>query len=344
MLYFQHIRPVKILVIQTAFIGDVILATAVLEKLNEFYPDSSIDLLVRKGNESLLFNHPFLNEVITWNKKENKINNLLQLIKKVRNQQYDYVINLHRFASSGFITTFSGATHTIGFSKNPLSFLFKKSVKHTIAEREEDVYTHETDRNQLLIASITDHKKCLPKLYPSSADFEKINKYSGQPYLCIAPASVWFTKQWTKEKWIELIDSLPKLYTIYLLGSPSDKELCTSIQQLTASSNVVSLCGELRFLESAAFMRGAVMNFVNDSAPLHIASAMNAPVTAVFCSTTPRFGFGPLGEKSFVVESKEPLPCKPCGLHGKKECPMGHFKCATTIDVADVLHPLMHSH
>ncbi len=84
-------------------------------------------------------------------------------------------------------------------------------------------------------------------------------------------------------------------------------------------------------------MEGAAMNYVNDSAPLHIASAMNAPVTAVFCSTVPAFGFGPLRENGRVVETKEKLDCRPCGLHGYKACPKGHFRCALGIDVASAL-------
>jgi heptosyltransferase-2 len=75
-------------------------------------------------------------------------------------------------------------------------------------------------------------------------------------------------------------------------------------------------------------MKGAIMNYVNDSAPLHFASAVNAPVTAVFCSTVPAFGFGPLSDVSFVVETDIPLSCRPCGLHGYKACPLGHFNCS----------------
>ena len=80
-------------------------------------------------------------------------------------------------------------------------------------------------------------------------------------------------------------------------------------------------------------MESAAMNYVNDSAPLHIASAMNAPVMAVFCSTVPAFGFGPLNANGRILERKEPLSCRPCGLHGYKACPEAHFKCALEIDV-----------
>ena len=84
-------------------------------------------------------------------------------------------------------------------------------------------------------------------------------------------------------------------------------------------------------------MTNATMNYVNDSAPMHMASAMNAPTTAIFCSTIPDFGFGPLSDQARIVETDENLECRPCGLHGFKKCPEGHFKCANTIDTESLL-------
>ena len=101
------------------------------------------------------------------------------------------------------------------------------------------------------------------------------------------------------------------------------------------------MAGRLSFLQSAAMMKTAVMNYVNDSAPLHFASAVNAPVTAIFCSTVRAFGFTPLSERSFIVETTSALPCRPCGLHGKKECPLQHFKCGYSIEIKQLLDTLV---
>jgi heptosyltransferase-2 len=169
-----------------------------------------------------------------------------------------------------------------------------------------------------------------PRLYPSDNDFKRV--VPGGPYVCMAPASVWFTKQFPAPKWIALIAALPEQYTIYLMGGKGDVALCEEIKSKAGSARVEVLAGQLSFLESAALMKNARMNFVNDSAPLHFASAMNAPVAAMFCSTIPAFGFGPLSDVSFVFETKEQLDCRPCGLHGKAACPKGHFKCAN-IDI-----------
>ncbi|HET9056411.1 MAG TPA: glycosyltransferase family 9 protein [Chitinophagaceae bacterium] len=329
----------KILIIQTAFIGDVILATAVIEKLAQHYPGAEIDFLLRKGNESLLLNNPHISEVLIWNKKQAKFRNLLQIIHKVRSNKYDYIINLHRFITSGLVTTCSGARHKIGFNKNPLSLFFTKKVKHIISSSNENDL-HEVDRNNLLVASLTDEKRIKPKLYPSDADIEKIKSLQQQPYICLAPASVWFTKQWAVEKWIELLNNLNPAIKVYLLGAGNDSELCNKIIHSSVHKATENLCGRLSFLESAALMKGAMMNYVNDSAPLHIASAVNAPVTAIYCSTMPYFGFGPLSDISFVIETKEKLACRPCGLHGHKACPQGHFKCSSGISINEVIKTL----
>jgi len=314
-----------------------VLATPLVEKLKLFYPNATIDFLVRKGNESLLENHPLLRNVIVFDKKNGKYKNLVSLIRTIRQHKYDYVINAQRFFASGLMTVMSGAKQTIGFDKNPLSAFFSKKVPHHISANA--IGDHEVKRNLSLIAHLTDDALIRPKLYPSKADFEKV-KTSG-PYICIAPASVWFTKQYPKERWIDFINVVPKDYTIYLMGAKSDIPLCDEIHSLltTHYSQIINLAGQLSFLESAALMKNASMNYVNDSAPLHFASAVNAPVTAVFCSTVPAFGFGPLSDQSFIVETKMELTCRPCGLHGKKECPLGHFHCSI-IESNDLLATL----
>jgi lipopolysaccharide heptosyltransferase II len=328
--------PKRILVIQTAFIGDVILATSLLENLHRDLPDAKIDFLVRKGNEGLFENHPYLVNVIVWKKKEGKLKSLWQLLKQIRETKYDWVINLQRFAGTGVLTAFSNAAKRTGYDKNPLSFLFTDKFPHRI-----EAGVHEILRNHALIQNEVPGIPAKPRLYPSAADFDLVKKYQHKPYLCIAPASVWFTKQYSVEGWIRLINQLGLRYQIYLLGGPGDHELAGRIiSQVSQQGTVRNLCGKLSFLESAALMKNAVMNFVNDSAPMHISSAMNAPVTAVYCSTVPAFGFGPLSDQSFIVEVPEKLPCRPCGLHGHKACPEGHFKCALDIKTEQFLEAL----
>ena len=115
----------KFLVIQTAFIGDVVLATGLVEKLHQCFPDAQIDFLLRKGNEGLLVNHPFLHEVLVWNKQKNKSFNLLKMLSRIRKNRYGKVINVQRFAATGLLTAFSGAKERIGFDKNHSVFCFQ---------------------------------------------------------------------------------------------------------------------------------------------------------------------------------------------------------------------------
>jgi heptosyltransferase-2 len=318
----------KILVIQTAFIGDVILATSVLEKLHVCFPHSQLDILVRNGNETLFDQHPYIHKCLVWNKTNGKYKSLFSLIKTIRKEKYDYVINLHRFASSGIITALSKGTTKIGFDKNPFSFLFTNSIKHEIGNG-----MHEVERNQLLIKEITDADYAAPKLYPSLKNYEKVNDLIENSFVCMAPSSVWATKQLPILKWVELCNRIPSHVSIYFLGAKSDKELCDKIINSSSHNNFKNLCGQLNLLDSCALMKNATMNYVNDSAPLHLASAMNAAVTAFFCSTVPEFGFTPLSEQSLVVEVKDKLNCRPCGLHGFKKCPKEHFKCGNEINI-----------
>lgn len=327
----------KFLIIQTSFIGDVVLATAVAEKLHASFPDATIDFLLRKGNETLLKGHPYINNVLIWDKQQGKKRNLFKMVMLVRKEKYSHVINLHRFGSTGLITSLSGAKHKFGFDKSPFSFFYTRKVSHIISEPYTQHPVHEIDRNQLLIADLTNEEAAYPKLYPTEEDVLRIRGLQNDPYICIAPSSVWFTKQFPTQKWIELIDNLPASYKIYLLGALNDEAMAKAIIQNTRHRNVTSLCGTISFLQSAALMQGATMNYVNDSAPLHFASAVDAPVTAVFCSTVPAFGFGPLRDNGRLVEIEEKLYCRPCGLHGHKACPEGHFRCALDIKKEQLL-------
>lgn len=325
----------KILLIQTAFIGDVILATSLIETIHEHQPKSEIHFLVRKGNESLLQNHPYVSKLWIWDKKKAKYPELLKLIKQVRGEHFDNVINLQRFASTGLLTACSGAKETRGFRKNPFSFLFSKKIKHEIGNGQ-----HEIERNHALIADFAGSNPKRPKLFPSENDFLKVAAYTTQEFITISPTSVWFTKQFPASRWIEFIKQVPIKFVVYLLGGPDDVAACENIRIGSGNSNCITLAGQLSLLQSAALMKEATMNYVNDSAPLHLCSALNAPVSVIFCSTIPEFGFGPLSDDSKIIQIDYKLACRPCGLHGRKICKIGTFDCAYHIKISDLLDRL----
>lgn len=337
-------NPPRFLLIQTAFIGDVILATALLEQLHQLRPDALLDVLVRRGNEGLLTGHPFVNEVLIWHKKGPggalaKYRSLWQLGNTIRARRYDLLLNLQRFGATGLLTALSEATTTVGYAKNPLSPFFTHRVAHRF-----EPGVHEIDRNAALLHPVfgTGAKaRARPKLYPAPADYDAVRPYQTGSYVCIAPTSVWFTKQYPAQRWTELIRSLPAELLVYALGAPADAPACDAIlTESNRTGGVVNLAGKLSLLQSAALQQGAVMNYVNDSAPLHLCSAMNAPTTAVFCSTVPELGFGPLADGARVVQTPDELPCKPCNLHGSPVCPLGHFRCAWSIELGDLVGAL----
>ena len=318
----------KILIIQTAFIGDAILATALIAGAKEKHPHATIDLLVRKGNESLFENDTDLNKVLVWNKKNNKYKNLWFIWKQIRASKYDLLLNLQRFGSSGFLSAFSKAKDIRGFKKNPFSFFFTHSYTHDLGEGK-----HEVDRNLSLLES---DRSFLPRLFFNDDIVKKVDPLTTKSYVCIAPASVWFTKQFPRERWVELLNQIPIDYRVYVLGAPSDTALGDWLIQKNTTHDLVNLCGQLSLLESAFLMKKSKLSIVNDSAPMHLASAVNAPTMAIFCSTVPSFGFGPLSSISAILEVDKPLDCRPCGLHGYKACPQKHFKCAHDIDLKSV--------
>lgn len=325
--------------IQTAFLGDVILATPVLEALSRLYPDARVDVLVRKGHDTLLHNHPCAQQVLTQDKQQPKLRELRRLVGLIRQQQYDAVINIQRFAATGLLTVLSGAKWTAGFRKNPFSRLFSHRAPHQLGT--EPGSPHEVDRNLSLLPGWKDQPRLRPALYPSEADHQAVGVYQKQPYVVMAPASVWYTKQYPQEGWLDLLatDALQP-YAVYLIGGPGDQALCARLSAQAEHSAVSNLAGQLSLLQTTALIAGATMTYCNDSAPLHMASATNAPVTAIFCSTIPAFGFGPLSDQRYVVEAPTALSCRPCTSHGRAACPLGHYRCAHDITTQQLTQPL----
>jgi heptosyltransferase-2 len=158
----------------SAFIGDVVLSTALIESLHAKYPTATIDIVVRKGNEALFAQHPYISNVIIWDKQQGKYANWLKVLKQLRAQQYDVLINVQRYAATGLWTAFSKAMVTIGFDKNPFSFLFTHKVKHEAIQ----TGLHEIQKNHALIQFLDeDIPLCNPKLYPAPSDLEKVKSF-----------------------------------------------------------------------------------------------------------------------------------------------------------------------
>lgn len=322
----------KILIIQTASIGDVVLATALLNSLKLYDKSFQIDFLAKSSSASVLFDHPHIRKIILWDKSNRKYKNLFNCIGIVRKERYDLIVNVHRFFSSGLIVALGRARKTSGFKQNPLSFLFGRRVKHLLN-------IHEVERNHFLIKDFfPEIKSQMPIISVEEFNLSDYSLISGS-YITIAPGSLWETKKLPVSVWSDFVRSVPKKLNIVLVGSDIDFQLSENIFTNVSRSHL-NLCGKISLRQTAYLMKNACMNYANDSAPTHLASACNAPIATVFCSTVPAFGFGPLSLNSHIIEIENELDCRPCGIHGHRECPKKHFECGKRIKTEQLLKVL----
>jgi len=333
-----------LLLLQPAFLGDVVLSTAALESWHAARPDDPISVLVRKEAAGLFEDHPFVGQVHIWDRTGwAKYPRLLTLSNACRKQEPDRVVNLHRFGSMAWLAGRVGSAHTSVFEGTPLEG--RRGVTawpHAIGDGR-----HETERNHALIADIAGpfDPTTRPQLRPGRRHESAAEAWPEEGVI-LAPASVWATKRWPAEQWSRLADALSERWPqcpLVLLGGPSDAALLESVRAGCRQAAPQVCAGDLNLLGSAALMARSNAVVSNDSAPLHMAGAVGCPVVGVFCSTTPSFGFGVLpgdresGRGVDVEVSTEALACKPCGLHGHRRCPEAHFRCGMDLSVKQVL-------
>jgi len=224
-----------ILIIQTAFIGDTILASHFIRAVKDQFPDSKIHFFLRKGNESVIQGLSSVEKTWIWDKQGGKVKNLIQLIRDLRKINFDIVFNLHRHFNSGLVSALMKSQVKIGFKQNPLSFFYTHKINHVIPHHPQDnnqVHLHEIQRNMELLKLLAPGAQMSskrPELALLPKHFEKIAPFKKGPYFVLAPASVWFTKAWSEGKFHELTKKLSSVGTIYFIGAPSersDKSFC----------------------------------------------------------------------------------------------------------------------
>ena len=335
-------KPKRILIIQTAFIGDVILATPLIKNLRKTFPDSFISFLLIPEAKNVLQNNPNLNEILVYDKRRNRgIGGLLKMVRIIKERQFDLAMIPHRSLRSALLAYLSGIPERFGFDRSAGSFLFTNKVVYRT-----DV--HEVDRNISLLSNFTpDLTDRSPELFPSSEDFSSVRRLlsdsgigEGDRIACIAPGSVWATKRWLPEGFAEVGDLLLRRtgVKVVFLGSKEDSALCERIADLMAKRPAI-LAGKVSLLQSAAAVSLCRVILSNDSAPVHMASAMKIPAVAIFGSTIPQFGFGPYGVDHVIIQKE--MKCRPCGIHGKRKCPEKHFRCMGKISAEEVFEAIL---
>ena len=289
----------KILIIHTAFIGDIVLSTPLIQKIKDKYPDSQIDYMTLSGNKSIISNNPNLHDIIIYDKKDKDkgIKGFFRILKVVKNNRYDLAIIPHRFIRSILLAKMAGIKKTVGFDVATGSFLLDE-------KRHYDMSKHEVER----LLDLIDYKgKRVPLgIYPSKEDMDKIDGLlKGKNYknlITIAPGSQRPEKIWPINKYDELIKRLSesKENLIVVTGGKAEKTLDL---KSVCTENVTDLRGEISLLEFAALLSKSDIIISNDSAPIHIGSAFEKPfVIGIFGPGKKSLGFFPWAEKSNVIE------------------------------------------
>lgn len=336
----------KILIIQTAFPGDVILTLPLLQVLKKNYPESKIDFLCIPAASVLLKNNLYVNDVIVYDKRNSDSGSFISLMRSLRAGKYDLIISPHRSFRSAIISKLSSAKKTISFDRSSMSFLYDEKVFY-----KKDI--HEILRNLSLLypIGIKSDKIIRPELFIGKEESDAADNFffesgidQNDRIICIAPGSVWFTKRFPKEKFVKVCDLLQSTGSkIILIGGESDKELTGYIYSNSENKNISDAAGKFSILGSAELIRRASLLITNDSAPLHIANAVGTKVIAVFGATVPGFGFYPYGDEDIVIEING-LKCRPCSIHGGNKCPVKTFDCMMEIKENSILESVINSY
>ncbi len=329
------ITPRKILVFQTAFIGDVILTLPVAQVLRKHFPGAHIALLTIPSASHVIGNHPAVNEVITYDKRgaQRGMKGIREVSKQLRAGSFDLAVVPHRSLRSAVAVRLAGIPRRIGFSTSAGSLLFTQTVRY-------QEHLHEIRRNLSLLQplGLDQNEVVLPELFPSAKDKQKVEEVlgsagleGGSGIIAIAPGSVWFTKRWPEDQFValgKLIHSSGN--AIVAVGGKEDESLCGRILEKAGPGKSLNAAGQLSLLQSGELIRRCRVLVSNDSAPMHLAVAMRTPVIAIFGATVPEFGFAPLGIHDEVVQSHG-LACRPCSIHGGNKCPITTFLCMKQI-------------
>jgi heptosyltransferase-2 len=315
------------LVIQTSFLGDVILTTPLIAELATRGP---VDVLVTPLGATALHNNPSIRTIMRYDKRSTygSALGLWHTIKELRGRRpYDAAYLAQGSFRSGLLAMLTGARERIGFASSTGRVLYTRQMPYR-PDR------HHAERLwSLAMADGADsptRDQIRPRLYPSDDDRSRVdsllrrNGNGWAPFIALAPGSAWGTKRWPY--YVDLAKRLAEDFRIAIIGSSADAEMAAQISEEVPANSVINAAGTLPLLASAELIGRAQAIVTNDSAPQHLASAMGTPTLAIFGPTVPEFGFGPLAERR-AVAGHEGLSCRPCHRHGPQRCPLGHWRC-----------------
>lgn len=318
----------KILLVQTGFLGDLVLSTPVIANIKALYPKAELTVLTTPLAADLVRSHPAVSQVLTFDKRKSQkgLAGLFDMQKRIRREKFAIVFSLHKSYRTALLLFLAGIPKRYGFKEAAASFIYSKTAKRSDQ-------AHDVLRNLAIFRCIgkepeellQEMKIALPADAIAKAESLLATK-NAKPLVGIAPGSVWATKRWTSEGFSVLAKALASQgFQVVLIGGPDDAEIASEVES-SAALPLVNLIGKTSLIESAAVIAKLDLLVCNDSAPLHLASASKTPVVAIFCATVPEFGYGPWGTEAEVL-GVSGLSCRPCGRHGGNICPTGTKAC-----------------
>ncbi len=321
----------KVLVIQTAFLGDAVIALSLAEELRRLSPDAHITYLVRPEVAGIINFSPSVNQVLIYDKynSESGIDGIRKKADELNQENFDIVFTLHNSKRTRMLIERLNAPQIIGYGNY-------NTLTHKVIEINEP---HTTKAIRLLQVIFPDADlRTLPKLAASEIFLPKEVKKIPRPIIALAPDSVWKTKQWGYVKYISLLSLLlNKNYSIIIIGV---KESLLEDNDHSTFDNVIDLTSKTSLEELVSVISYCDLLISTDSAPVHIATATRTPNIVIYGPTVPEFGFAPPSDIGQIIQN-EYLWCRPCASHGGNECPIHTHECMTSISPQTVFEGAM---
>lgn len=337
------------LLIQTAFIGDVVLTTPMIAAFKRYRPEAKLTVMVKPEAVSLLRNNPHVDDLLIIDKKgkHQGAAGMFRMIGEIRSRNFDLLLSPHKSHRTGFLAMFSKIPRRFGYRDAGWArFAYTKHLTRPMDLPEIERLL------QFLEDALGENTQLFPRdleLYVNDEAREQardiLSQLDASHPVLVAPSSVWPTKRWTPWNFAELIGLLLERYKkpVLLVGSPGDREVADRVLEFLKLAHpdwpdrrVHNICGKTSLPALYALMEKSLLLVSNDSAPVHFGCAAKIPVVAIFGPTVPALGYAPIAPRTAVAELAD-LGCRPCGLHGAKRCPQSHFRCMKDLTPAMVM-------
>ena len=339
--FIKSVSSPRLLVVQTGFLGDVVLTTPLLTTLHQQLTPTSLTVLTTPQAKPLLDCHPVVSQVLVDAKRTEGRGpgGLWRMAQRLRRERFTLAVAAHKSFRTALLLMLAGIPQRLGFRQSPGWFLY-----HQTANR--DPHRHEVERILCIMRAFglapEDCNRTPLVTYSHEAKtkaealLHEVGLGTTDPLFVVCPGSVWVTKRWTVDGFAGLVRQLELHYgRVLLCGSPEDEPIAQMIHERSGQQSI-NMVGRADLQTFMALIDRAQVVISNDSAPMHIAVARDVPVVAIFCATTPSLGYGPYTTRAVVVEKKE-LFCRPCRRHGGPSCPRGTEDCMRQVTISDVI-------